>query len=329
MTAATHLIKPTALPSNVRPLDMRRDLLPVADLVELCFADTLDTDGRRYIQHIRSTAGGGRSTLNPPSQLSRILRGFVWEEDGRVVGNLNMISVTALHKRAYLFANVAVHPDYRQRGIAHALTQAGMDHVRARRVKHVWLQVNAQNPAAIHLYKTSGFTTRATRTTWHNTPRQLPTSDLPANVAITATKRSDWQQQYTWLRRDYPGAVRWYLPINFNLLRPGLAGTVRRMVNEGYLHQWAARCNDQLIGTLAWQSSNRQADILWLAAARGQEEAAIVSLLTHVQKESTAPGRTKDRILAVNYPAGQANAAFEQAGFHIHNTLIWMHTELE
>ena len=30
------------LPSNLRPLDMRRDLREVADLVEMCFAKTLD-----------------------------------------------------------------------------------------------------------------------------------------------------------------------------------------------------------------------------------------------------------------------------------------------
>lgn len=38
------------LKSNLRSFDMRRDLLAVADLVELCFKDSLDADGRMYIR---------------------------------------------------------------------------------------------------------------------------------------------------------------------------------------------------------------------------------------------------------------------------------------
>ena len=36
---------------NVRSMNMFRDLPAVADLIELCFADTMDNDGQRYIRN--------------------------------------------------------------------------------------------------------------------------------------------------------------------------------------------------------------------------------------------------------------------------------------
>jgi len=38
------------------PFDIRRDLDPVADLVETCFAETLDEDGKRYVRQMHSAA---------------------------------------------------------------------------------------------------------------------------------------------------------------------------------------------------------------------------------------------------------------------------------
>jgi hypothetical protein len=48
MAAITH--PTTTSSSHLRAFDVRHDLDAVADLVEVCFADTLDADGRRYIQ---------------------------------------------------------------------------------------------------------------------------------------------------------------------------------------------------------------------------------------------------------------------------------------
>ena len=41
---------------NIRPFDAYRDLGAVADLIEICFADTLDADGRGYLQRMRSAS---------------------------------------------------------------------------------------------------------------------------------------------------------------------------------------------------------------------------------------------------------------------------------
>ena len=116
MTAAIHSIDLHRSP-NLRPLEIRRDLRAVADLVELCFAETLDADGRRYIHQIRAAAENPR-TLGLVSRVSSSLSGYVWEENGRIVGNLSLLPVVAMKRQSYLIANVVVHPDYRRRGIA-------------------------------------------------------------------------------------------------------------------------------------------------------------------------------------------------------------------
>jgi len=75
---------PKTTPANLRPFDVRRDLLAVADLVELCFANSLDTDGRLYIRQMRQAAhSGGR--LSAWSNQEAPLMGMVWVEGGYVV----------------------------------------------------------------------------------------------------------------------------------------------------------------------------------------------------------------------------------------------------
>ena len=133
MTAATTTLETPSPASHLRPIDLRRDLRYVADLVELCFAEALDRDGRRYVRQMRAAGlHGGRGAFGQG------MSGFVWEDEGRLVGNLNMIPVNALRQRSYLIANVAVHPDYQRQGIASALTDAALDFIRGRGVRSAW-----------------------------------------------------------------------------------------------------------------------------------------------------------------------------------------------
>lgn len=56
--------------------------------------------------------------------------GFVWEENGQIIGNLSLIPSTKGGRRVVVIANVAVHPDHRRRGIAHELTQRALQTLR-------------------------------------------------------------------------------------------------------------------------------------------------------------------------------------------------------
>ncbi|MEA3349640.1 MAG: GNAT family N-acetyltransferase, partial [Chloroflexota bacterium] len=142
MSAIPLTLRPTT-EKHLRPFDMRRDLEPAADLIELCFAKTLTADGRRYLCDMRSAANKNSShwAMISAMRTSLPLAGFVWEEDGQVVGNLNLSPFFHWGRRIYLIANVAVNPNYRRRGIARALTKAALKKSHRWRAHEVWLHV--------------------------------------------------------------------------------------------------------------------------------------------------------------------------------------------
>ena len=320
MTAAIQLLN-KSLPSNIRPLEMRRDLRAVADLVEMCFAETLDTDGRRYIHQMRLAANNPR-TMGLTDRFSPALNGYVWEEAGRVVGNLSMLPMVAEKQRSYLIANVAVHPDFRRQGIASSLTETALEFISKRGISSVWLQANANNPIAVGLYKKFGFVERVSRTTWHSIPNAQAVEPSP-DISISSRQKRDWNKQLSWLERIYPEEVRWHLAIKLSFLKPGLIGLFNRMFADKRIKQWSTFKQGALIGTLSWQSSFSQADWLWLASSAQHHERAIQSLLPFAQRSLSS-----HRTLAVNYPAGKAVQTFESVGFRAHKTLVWMHASL-
>lgn len=311
-----------ARPAQLRPFNMGRDLSAVADLVELCFQDTLDEDGRMYIRQMRRTANSNNllnaaisATLNndmPPG-------GFIWEEAGRLVGNLSLVPINALGRRYYLIANVAVHPDYRRRGIASQLTEAALERALASRVDQIWLQVDHNNAAAIQLYRQMGFGEQAHRIGWAFRPSgqlaQLPGPKLHIRKATSA----DWSAQKSWLKASYPAEVRWNLPLDLRHLQPGLMGSVQRLLGDRRVLQWAAESEGRLLGILSWQSSMLNADRLWLACAPENEALALPSLLSQAHEHLR-----RGRKVLLNYPAGRGEAIFEAQGFTRMRQLIWM-----
>ena len=102
---------------HVRPLNVIRDLSVVADLIELCFAPTMDNEGQRYLSDMRR-ASRDDGFLNWASRVTETtslpLTGYVWEQNGRIIGNASLIPFRDKGKRVYLIANVAVHPDHRR-----------------------------------------------------------------------------------------------------------------------------------------------------------------------------------------------------------------------
>ena len=307
----------------IRKVNVRQDLMAVADLIELCFATTLDEDGREYLRHLRGTA----RDLNYVSwmqsaaeRLSSPLYGFVWEEAGRIVGNLSLIPLSRRGQLVYLIANVAVHPEYRRRGIGRALTQTALEHLKQRGIENAWLQVRDDNPGAYHLYRSLGFIERARRTTWQVTSFAPLNRPIPEDIQIQGRGVQDWELQSTWLHEIYPPAVSWNLPISFARLSPDILGHFMRWLRGEGIEHWVARQNDVPVSFASWEPMRASSDVLWLATKPENEEWALLPLLIYVR--SLLAGR--GRVLSVNYPAGRAEIAFQRAGFSNHQTLIWM-----
>lgn len=250
------------------------------------------------------------------------LSGFVWEEDGQIVGNLNLIHFFHQGRRLNLIANVAVHPNYRRRGIAQALTQAALEKTRKRRVQEVWLQARADNPVALKLYQQMGFTPQARRSTWLIQPRTLNGEPPPAGTGrVTIRSRRHWPPQAAWLRANYPYDLRWHFPLKNRYLRPGLLGLVQRFFGEVQTRHWVAQHQRQLLGVLTWQSARAHADHLWLAAPPESEDQTLAIVLPFIKREHLLR-----RKLALDYPADRATEALHRAGFELQHTLIWMKT---
>jgi len=241
MTAISKLAMKPSPDRYLRPFDLRKDTRAVADLVEMCFADTLDADGRRYLNHLRmnaSNTGLLRWTALTAGLASAPLSGYVWEQDSKIIGNASLIPYFVGGKRFFLIANVAVHPEYRRRGIARKLTESLIQRAQAHGAPQVWLHVRDDNQAAYNLYHSQNFVEQTRRTTWLS-QNQVVSENPPAGIRFMQLRRNHWSLQRQWLQQTYPPKFSWHLAINANLLRPGLLGWIWRMINNTYVTQWS------------------------------------------------------------------------------------------
>ncbi|MEW6404222.1 MAG: GNAT family N-acetyltransferase [Chloroflexota bacterium] len=305
---------------NLRPLNVLRDLPNVADLIELCFSNTMDSEGQRYIQDMRQ-AGRDASFLNwanrAAESTSLPLTGYIWEENGKIVGNASLVPFRHNRKRLYLIANVATHPDHRRRGIARALTERALVHARAKKIDSIWLHVRDDNPGAIQLYTDLGFVERARRTSWQSTgdAKALPER---ADISISSRHPHWWPLQQEWLARLYPDALAWHRSWSFAALRPGLWNWLYLFFVDMNFRQWVALKSDELEAALAWIPSGR-GESLFLAAGQRSDPDAVTALLLHARRTLS-----QQRYLSIEFPTGEFESALLNAGFHPQRTLIWM-----
>ncbi|HSG42999.1 MAG TPA: GNAT family N-acetyltransferase [Anaerolineales bacterium] len=311
---------------NIRSMNMFRDLPAVADLIELCFADSMDRDGRRYIADMRR-ASHDNGFLNWATSMTETvslpLTGFVWDEGKRIVGNASVIPFRDKSSRIYLIANVAVHPEYRRRGIARMLTQRAMQHGWTKKASTLWLHVRDDNPDAIKLYADLGFEKITRRTTWTAKPDSL--LPKPASVIQIIPRQSRfWMLQSEWLRRLNPDILNWYRPNNINSLRPGLLNRIYLLFVDKHIKQWAAVQGEKLLATLAWTPIGGRSESLIAATPPAQDDAessdeALTQLLIHARRVLSPRAS-----LSLEYPADEMTDAFNSAGFTERRTLLWM-----
>jgi ribosomal-protein-alanine N-acetyltransferase len=312
--------------ANIRRLNTGKDLAQAADLIQMCFEPYLDEDGYQYLQQIRRAARNPwlvRWTRVSGEMVSYPLNGYVWEEDGKIVGNLSLIPFLWQQKWIYLIANVAVHPDYRQRGIARKLTERALQHLRSRSIDTVWLHVRQDNEIARHLYETLNFQDRCTRDTWQN--KEIPL-DLHFQRGIVTSRRQkkDWDTQRQWLNDAYPPEVAWNLGFEKKRFAPGWFASLNLLFKGQRMVHWSAHRKQHLLGVASWEPSFQLADKLWVALEPGSEDQALPALIKQVRSRISG-----SRPLVVNFPAGRGREAFRMAGFELLNTLVWMQIHLD
>lgn len=314
----------TTIPIEVpqlRPLNIWRDLPAVADLVEQCFGATMDAEGREHIRQMREAArdeGFLRWASRAVETASLPLSGYVWEENGEIVGNVSVIPYRYRGQRIYLLANIAVREDYRRRGIGRALTLAGVRLARQRKANAVWLHVRADNAGAIALYESLGFRERARRTSWQAAPDHQACAD-GLGVTIRPRAARVWREQEIWLQQLYPECLNWYQPFPWRSLRPGFWPGLYRFLLGSEVRQWAGYQDGHFAAALSWQEGYGRSDRLWAAIPPQGGERALTALLLHARRSLAWRS-----LLTLDFPADMAVAAIQAAGFRARRTLLWM-----
>jgi GNAT superfamily N-acetyltransferase len=251
--------QPTTTEDIIRPVNLRTDLGALADLIELVFADTMDSSGRAAIREMRSLSRLG--SLNLVGALSELQHdlGYVYIADGRLIGNVSVYPVKYPRALgcAWSIANVAVHPDYRRRGIARRLMEASMARIQTLAAQHPsakafgLLQVDRDNHAAQQLYDSLGFVRERVWTSWK---RHVSTRPIPAPIAltprpyITQRRRGEWRQEYALAERVRPptrGGVGWLRPLHVGLFRRTWDSWLSDLVNFRSQERLIIRADDQ------------------------------------------------------------------------------------
>lgn len=143
-------------PDAIRPVNPARDMPAILDLVEIGFQDELDPQGWKMLKQMRRLYQPGflvHLFQAPPLNTA----GFVWVEEGHIVGNLSLRRAMPHSTGGRMIGNVVVHPEFRGQGIGRALMEAAIDNARQSRAAWIGLEVRADNRIACHLYRHLGF----------------------------------------------------------------------------------------------------------------------------------------------------------------------------
>lgn len=331
--AIIHAMASITIPASVvragalRPLNILHDLPQVADLIEQCFESTMDDEGQSYLQQMRR-ASNDKDFLSWAGRVmestSMPLAGYVWEEDGRIIGNVSLVFQSYRGHKLAMIANVATHPQYRRRGIGRALTERAMLGGRQKGAQEFWLHVRHDNPTAIRIYEDLGFVEKARRTTYQTTPGAQPLTigaeqRGPGRLTIAHSNRRQWPTQRQWLEGAHPPELSWYARWDWTRLGPGVRNTLYRILVQYDLRQWAALRDGRLQAVVSWLPTLRASNMLWVAAPQ-EADAPAVSLALEAARRDLAHHRR----LTVEYPAGELSQAIEAAGFTPSRTLLWM-----
>ena len=220
--SASPLSSPTTRSDGLRPVNMRTDLRPLADLIELVFADSMDQSGRSAIREMRylSYMGHGLGLISRLNSLALgISLGYVYALDGQLVGNVSIYPADYPKDLgdAWILANVGVHPNYQRRGIAGRLVDASLDMIRKRKGRQVILQVNYDNLAAQRLYQRHGFIYERAWRIWRRSRFAKAPAASHRGFPIARLRRREWQSEFALAQEVRPnsrGGLGWLMPLH-------------------------------------------------------------------------------------------------------------------
>ncbi len=324
----------TARRDGMRRFEIHRDLPQLADLIQTAFEQELGRTGNRIVQEMRQLARawpllrllGASGTL-----FSQWMTGYVWIEDGELVGNATL-SVQNRRRDLWNISNVAVRPEYRGRGIARQLVQATLHEAEARGAQWIALEVRADNPAAQQLYRSLGFAAYDSLVELRMPAHRLTPRTAPDVPHLRRRRPDDWQGLYALFKATTAREAQELEPIVASRYRLGLDRRLERRL-EDWLRfrrrtEWVLEENGLLVAFLeAIAQRTHTAHSLQLTVhpkCRGALEHPL--LATGLHSLSLSPGYDVESKGSTSHP--QALKALHEAGFQTIRVLDQMRLAL-
>jgi len=317
----------------IRPFRIHRDLPQLANLIELAFGSELNRTGNRIVAEMRRLAHAGPllwlfaafHTL-----LSPLVGGYVWIANGQLVGNVTL-SLESRQRGLWSISNVAVHPDFRARGIARRLMEVALREADNKGAQLIVLEVRADNTAAHRLYRELGFevydTIAELSLPVHNWPSRVVLPSLP----LRKRRPGDWQGLYNLSKATTVAKAQKVRPIPVHHYRMGVERRVTRWLDDSmYGRQtsdWVLEENAQIVALLQLAGQYRQAahrlQITVHPKRRGMIEEEL--LAAGLYRLNRFPVREVVSTVSTSHP--EAQQAYHKAGFQTVRLLdqMWLH----
>ena len=318
--------------SGLRPVDPSRDMGQVAALMEGAFGGDLTRQGREALRELKIMSHFGPFIwlLDRTSpEFHETFRGFVWVEEGRIVGNVNVGRLGSYSLR-WLISNVAVRPDYQGRGIAHHLVQAAIDLAREHGGEWIILQVHTGNVPAGRLYQHLGFE-QITAVTELRLERVRPVA-FTEDCALRRRSYSEWREEYKLALDATSKEAQWLNPVRAHQFMVGLDQRLSKWLSGLFAgrkeHRLAVEEGGRFIATLTVRASRwrgeHSLELMVHPDHRGQLEEMLVT------KALSTLGSYPQRGVAVTHPADHKEAieALKLRGFIEKRTLAQMRLAL-
>jgi ribosomal protein S18 acetylase RimI-like enzyme len=259
---------------DVRPLDIRRDLDALGELLAIAFADdatTVGSDLRAEVRMLKKLVPVVTILRLVSAAFRHIFDGFVIEEQGRFVSMVVAGRSGAKSKR-WQIGNVATHPDYRRRGLARRLVNRAIEHAQSLGAEMCLLEVRAENTPAYNLYRSQGFD-------HYDSTTVMKLEDLPAvrflpadGYTVRSMKYREWKPRYELARLEAPQAVQSFVPVSEEDFHVSaleqLIEPVVRIAQKVDVHRWAVERDGQLVGTLSLAARRAKAKVFHSIAMR-------------------------------------------------------------
>lgn len=315
--------------TGVRPFDPYRDCKPVAELISVAFRGRLGPDGEIALAEMQRVArlgpllwwaywpGGSRSGIAP---------GYVWTEQGSVVGNVSLRRASKWG--GFFIGNVAVHPDYRGQGIARALMEKALEAISTQGGRWVGLDVRADNRIARQLYEHLGFR-EVGRTVYMLRPAGSPWAGMIAShPGLRRGQSHDSAALIELVRAVIPATQRPLLELRNKDYRPGWERILNQWLEGRREVWWVVEENDVICGAVRalYQRGRRpnRLEILVAPSHSGRFENTLV------QRGIASLGGSRRKMIEVALSALSESliASVEAAGFQRLRVLVQMRLDL-